>query len=192
MTRKEMILKAATVLFAEKGYKDTSMAEVAQITQVAQGTIFYHYKTKEELFISILKEFKDDLIREFEHHTRARAYRSGLHMAEDIVGFYLHLAAAMEERFLLLHRHDAYELARTNTECREHLEAIYNCLADMFESAVRRGQQDGSIHSGPARKTAMIILTMVDGLVRFNTYHLYDAGVLYEDLIDSCRKVLKN
>jgi AcrR family transcriptional regulator len=191
MTRKEMILKAATVLFAEKGYKETSMSEVAQMTQVAQGTIFYHYKTKEELFISILKEFKDDLIREFERHTRARTYRSGLHMAEDMVGFFLHLAGTMEACFLLLHRHDAYELARSNIECRQHLEAIYNCLVDMFESAVRRGQEDGSIHSAPARNTAMIILTMVDGLVRFNTYHLYDAGVIYEDLIESCRKVLK-
>ncbi len=190
MTKKESILKAATLLFGEKGYKETSMAEVAQMTQVAQGTIFYHYKTKEELFISILKAFKEDIIREFVQYTRAHNYRNGLDMAEDMAGFYLHLAMTMEARFLLLHRHDAYELARTNTECREHLEAIYNCLVDMFENAVRRGQEDGSIHSAPARNTAMILLTMVDGLVRFNTYHLYDAGVLYKDLIDSCRKVL--
>ena len=186
-----MIQRAATVLFAEKGYKETSMAEVAQMIQVAQGTIFYHYKTKEELFISILKEFKDTLIHEFEGRSQGRAYPSGLEMAIDYVGFYLHLAGAMEERFLLIHRHDAYELARNNSACQRHLEAIYNCLVDMFEDAVRRGQQDGSIHSAPARHTAMILLTMVDGLVRFSTYQLYNAGVLYADLIDSCRKVLK-
>jgi len=44
----------------------------------------------------------------------------------------------------------------------------------------------------PARKTALIIFTMVDGLVRFNTYSLYDAGALYKDLIEACRRILQN
>ena len=77
MTKKEMIHRAATVLFAEKGYKEASMAELAQMTDVAQGTIFYHYKTKEELFLSILREFKEDVIREFNCRTRDRNYANG-------------------------------------------------------------------------------------------------------------------
>jgi AcrR family transcriptional regulator len=191
MKKKEMILRAATVLFAEKGYRDTSMAEVAQASGVAQGTIFYHYDTKEKLFLSILRDFKESVIQEFDRHVRDRNYLSGMVMAEDMVDFYLSLSGVMEHQFLLLHRHDAYELARSNDECRDQLEAIYNCLVDMFETAVRRGQQDGSVGNGSARKTAMILFTMVDGLVRFNTYRLYSASALVPDLIDSCRKVLQ-
>jgi hypothetical protein len=37
----------------------------------------------------------------------------------------------------------------------------------------------------------MIIFGMVDALVRFNTYNLYDAGALYDELINSCRRILK-
>jgi len=44
--KKQRILEAATVLFAEKGFKDTSIAELAGITDTAQGTIFYHFKNK--------------------------------------------------------------------------------------------------------------------------------------------------
>ncbi len=44
----------------------------------------------------------------------------------------------------------------------------------------------------PARKIALIIYSMVDGLVRFKTYNLYDAGVLYDEVIESCRRMLKN
>jgi len=38
----------------------------------------------------------------------------------------------------------------------------------------------------------LIIFTMVDGLVRFNTYNLYDAGALYDDLITSINRILMN
>ena len=112
-------------------------------------------------------------------------------MMEDVISFYLYLSGSMEDRFLLLHRHFAYELSRNNSQCREYLEAIYNCLIDIFEKAISLGQEDGSIDRNiHPRKTAMIIFGMVDALARFNTYNLYDAGALYDELINSCRRIL--
>jgi hypothetical protein len=55
-----------------------------------------------------------------------------------------------------------------------------------------RGQEGGSVGPRPARKTALIIFSMVDGLVRFNTYNLYDAGALYKNLIETCQRILQN
>ena len=192
MSKKKVILQAATRLFSEKGFKDTSMADLAKVTGAAQGTIFYHFNTKEELFLSILEELKGNIIEEFERYFSERKFKNGLDMMEGAISFYLYLAGAMEDRFLLLHRHDAYELAQVNPICKGHLEGIYNCLLDIFERAILLGQKDGSIRDMPARKTALIIFTMVDGLVRFNTYNLYDAGALYNDLIESCRRILES
>jgi len=192
MSKKKLILKIATRLFSEKGFKETSMADLAKMTGVAQGTIFYHFNNKEDLFLSILEEFKRGIIEEFDQYVGERKCETGLDMIEDAISFYLHLSGAMEEWFLLLHRHDAYELAQANPVCRKHLEGIYNCLLEIFERAVLQGQKDGSIEDMPARKTALIIFSMVDGLVRFNTYKLYDAGALYNELIASCRKILQN
>lgn len=192
MTKKKQILQVATKLLALKGYKETSMAELARITGVAQGTIFYHYDTKETLFLAILEEFKSDILNEFEGYLAQRHFNSGLEMMKEVVGFYLYLSGKMEDRFLLLHRHDAYELARVNPVGRDYLESIYNCFVDIFEKAILTGQEDGSIAKLPARRTALIIFTMVDGLVRFNTYNLYDAGALYDDLIASIDRILMN
>ena len=192
MTKKEAILNAATGLFAEKGYKDTSMAELARVTGVAQGTIFYHFDNKEGLFLSILKEFKLRIVEEFETYISKNRFENGLEMLESALEFYLYMVGAMENQFLILHRHYAYELAMINPVCREHLEAIYNCLADIFEKAILLGQEDGSIRDLPAEKGALILIAMVDGLARFNTYGLYDAGGLNEDLLDACRRMFRN
>ncbi len=190
MKKKDAILHAATRLFSIKGFKDTHMAEISKLTGVAEGTIFYHFKSKEELFLTILNEFKENILNEFEKFNQENMFDTGLAMAEGMISFYLHMAQSMEDRFLLLHRHDAYELSQTNEPCRRHLEAIYNCLVDMFENAIQKGKQDGSIGDIPTRKMAMIIFGMADGLLRFNTYGLYDAGTLYNELIYACRRIL--
>ena len=192
MQKKEAILNIATRLFSEKGFKETPISEISRLTGVAEGTIFYHFKNKEELFVVILKEFRDSIIQEFQRYTEEKNFENGLKMVEDVIWFYLHIASSMEDRFLLLHRHYAYELSQSNPKCREYLEAIYNCLADIFERAILLGQQDGSITEEiQARKSALIIFAMVDALVRFNTYNLYDAGALYVEAINICHRFLE-
>ena len=192
MSKKDDILKAASKLFAIKGYKEASMAELAKITEVAQGTIFYHYSHKEELFLSILEAFKEDIVAEFSRYSQNHNFSNGAVMMEEVIGFYLHMVSQMEDQFMLLHRHDAYELARVNPKCRTYLEAIYDCLIDIFEKSIITGQADGSIRPTPARRLALVIFTMVDGLVRFNTYNLYDAGSLYDEVVQSCRILIQN
>ena len=58
MKKKEAILHTATRLFSEKGFRDTHVSEISSITGAAEGTVFYHFKNKEELFLSILRDFK--------------------------------------------------------------------------------------------------------------------------------------
>lgn len=176
-------------MFASKGFRETSMAEVAAMTGTAGSNIFYHYKTKEDIFLAILKWVKEELLGQIETHISRQDFTNGLAMLEDLVALYLNLAATKTEWFMLLHHRFPYELAATNPTCREHLEAIYTCFIEFFEKAIRLGQEDGSIVLTPARKTAMIIFAMVDGVVRFNTYQLYEAGSLYEELLQSCRRI---
>lgn len=192
MTKKDDILATATRLLAVKGYSQTSMGELARLTGVAHGTVFYHFKNKEELFLAILEGFKAEIIAEYEGHRQALQSMDGLARMEAAVSFYLDLAGRMSDRFLLLHRHDAYEFSQVNPGCREQLESIYECLIGMFEGAVTTGQADGTIDPRlNARRTALIVFSMVDGLVRFTTYSLYDAGSLYGDLIAALRRMLQ-
>ncbi len=192
MNKKQLILDVATGLFSQKGFTETPISEISKITGAAEGTIFYHFKTKEGLFLAILEDFKNSIVTEFQRYIEEQKFDSGIRMMEDIVSFYLYLSGSMEDRFLLLHRHYAYDLSASNTRCREYLEAIYNCLIDIFEKAITTGQEDGSIDRNVhPRKTAMIIFGMVDALVRFNTFNLYNAGALYDELINSCRRILK-
>jgi len=191
MNKKETILHVATKLFSEKGYRNTAVAELARLTDVAEGTIFYHFKTKEGLFLAILEDIRQTLISEFERFFKEKTFESGLEMLEDSIFFYLYLVGTKEELFLILHRYDAYELAQVNPVFRKNFSAIYNFILDTFERAILRGARDGSIDDLPAGKTAFIVFAMVDGIARLKTFNLYDSSALFEQLITSCRRMLQ-
>lgn len=193
MKKKDLILQAATYLFARKGYSDTAMHELSKMTGAAEGTIFYHFKSKQGIFLAILEGLKEAILPEFERYRRAESEKTGLDMVEESISFYLYMAQSREDLFAILHQRYPYELAVNNPECRDILEAIYNCFVDIFESAIVTGQEDGSIAPDiVARKSALIVFSMVDSMVRFRINNLYDVGALYKELIESCRRMLAN
>ncbi len=184
------ILNAATILFAEKGYNETSTAELAQITNCAEGTVFYHFKTKTDLFLEVLKEVKKGIAGEFQHYIGNRDFDNGLAMMEEVIAFFLYLSAHRSEWFMLLQRHHPYELALENEECRSYLEDIYNALLDMLESGILLGRKDGSIRETPSRETALIVFSMVYGLIWLKNHDLYETGTLYQGLLAACKRLL--
>ncbi|MCT4584817.1 MAG: TetR/AcrR family transcriptional regulator [Peptostreptococcaceae bacterium] len=52
----EKIYINAFSLFCEKGYKKTSMKDISKNTNIAVGTLYNYYNSKENLFFEILKE----------------------------------------------------------------------------------------------------------------------------------------
>ena len=51
--RKEKILEAALLCFNEKGYHKTSIDNIALKGKISKGGIYYHFKSKEELFLKL-------------------------------------------------------------------------------------------------------------------------------------------
>jgi len=55
--KRERIIAAAAGLFGDKGYHDTTTAEIAESAGVAAGTIYIYFSSKEELLVAVFEEF---------------------------------------------------------------------------------------------------------------------------------------
>ena len=49
------ILDAAECLFSDKGYRGTTISDIAKKMGVAQGLLYYYFKSKEEILESLIK-----------------------------------------------------------------------------------------------------------------------------------------
>jgi len=94
-TTRDRILDASRRLFNEKGFKATTLAEIAGSVGIAQGNLTYHFPTKRDLTTALEKQ-----IRQIVRNERAQA-RSGC-VADDYVELLiLAMNHAWEHRFLL-------------------------------------------------------------------------------------------
>ncbi|MBC1375295.1 TetR/AcrR family transcriptional regulator [Listeria sp. FSL L7-0091] len=56
--RKEEIKQAALTLFANNGFEGTSLADIAGVVGLKKQSIYSHFKDKDDLFLSIMKDAK--------------------------------------------------------------------------------------------------------------------------------------
>ena len=60
--RKEEILDAAEKLFAAKGFDNTSTGDILDAVGIARGTLYYHFKSKEEILDGVIGRITSRLI----------------------------------------------------------------------------------------------------------------------------------
>ena len=75
---REKLLRAAAHCFAEKGYSGCSIADIARQAEVAQGTMYVHFKNKESLFKVMIKEEHALGAEKARQAARARPCLSGI------------------------------------------------------------------------------------------------------------------
>lgn len=54
---KKRVAEAARALFVQKGYKATSIEDIVDATASSKGNIYYHFKSKEGLFLYLIDEW---------------------------------------------------------------------------------------------------------------------------------------
>lgn len=66
MTTKQKILDEALTLFAQKGYGNVSVGQIAEAVGIKAPSLYKHYKSKRDIFDAILDEMKQRYDRQAE------------------------------------------------------------------------------------------------------------------------------
>ncbi|MGE7981577.1 TetR/AcrR family transcriptional regulator [Solibacillus sp. NPDC093137] len=77
---KQFIVDIATKCFEQKGYSATSMADIKNETNMSKGTIYYHFKNKEELYLYCIQQVSNEFLHNWtmmsktEHSAEKKLY----------------------------------------------------------------------------------------------------------------------
>jgi AcrR family transcriptional regulator len=63
--KRSMILDKALELFVQKGYAATSMDDIVKHTGVSKGSIYYHFSSKDDLFVSMVEKINREWVEEW-------------------------------------------------------------------------------------------------------------------------------
>ena len=138
VTRKEEILDAATMLFAEHGYADTDTQLLADKLQVGKGTLYRYFQSKRELFLAAVDR---GMRRLCEHIDRSIAeIDDPPERIAQVVRLYLGFFAEHPELAELLIQERAQFKDRKKPTYFEYREANRERLRSLYRSYIAEGQ----------------------------------------------------
>jgi AcrR family transcriptional regulator len=85
--RRRRIQQAARTVFAERGYAKTSIEQVARQASLSVGAIYLYFRSKEDLYISLL----EDTLESFDAELGAIRTRADLHPTSRLQAAWSHL-----------------------------------------------------------------------------------------------------
>ncbi len=149
-------------LFANRGFHETSMSEVAREAHVSKALIFWHFKTKEELFVAVLNRLLEPYFIDFAEEAGVLDERAQI---KKLVEFYLEFVRdnASSVRFFLAQMlHDQ----RFSEGLNEQVLKIYSGYRGMLVELIARAQQKGlcALRFAP-QAAAGFLLSALNGIL---------------------------
>jgi AcrR family transcriptional regulator len=182
---RDEILKAATDLFATRGFHETSMAEVARAASVSKALIFWHFKSKEELFVAVLAKLLEPYVIDFAEEAGALDEKAQLLKLIDSYLLFVRENASSIRFFVAQILHNKKKDSLSN-----QVLALYDGYQSLVIDLIGRAQAKGTcICSLPPPAVAAFLLAALNGLALGQMFLGHQSGDL-ENVINTLQQWL--
>ena len=140
---KEKIIEESIKAFLTRGFRGSTTKELTDAAGVAKGTLYWHFKSKEEILDGILEKFLKEFIGGIEE---AVANCSGNFLAKFKTFFKFGSEFSRDNRELMLVFQTLLgEIAGTNSKAAEKMKAIQNNYDHFVQMLLEEGKKEGVI-----------------------------------------------
>ena len=156
---RQPILDAGARLYSDRGFRATSIRELADAAGISSSTMYHHFANKQEILYAILTDFMRSFVGEIVPVLLERTRSPQDRIAEAVR---LHLWISERDRLkLVIGAPLRYEL---NEEQRLSLATLQRLYRDAFCGAIEDGVRQGSFDAASPRLTTVAILDMLNGV----------------------------
>lgn len=158
--RRETLLRAATQVFAKRGYAQAQMDEIAREAQTSKGGLYFHFPNKETLLAAVIGQAAALL--------RRRVRRAMDDAGDDPIA---RAEAALAALFDVLAKHRslarvlAAETLAGRPAVQERAAAVDDEFANLIADELRQAQQRGLVASLDPDLTALAWVAMLRGVL---------------------------
>jgi AcrR family transcriptional regulator len=169
--KRQLILETSIRVFAEKGYHDTRISDIAKRAEIAYGLVYHYFKNKEEILDTIFLERWGEFI------AAVRVIAEGDRTVEDKL-------VAVAEVILSARQHDPEwvkilisEIQRSQRMLdRERLEIVAE-LFQLIARTLRDGQERGELRADlDAEIASTIFIGGIDTIVTSRVLEMFQTG----------------
>ena len=137
--RKDQILEAALSVIVEHGYDHSRMDDIVQSSQLSKGAIYWYYKSKKEVYLSLVdhwvKRYNAGFIDNLEQHHTA---------SEQLKGLFVYFIDQYDKdpaAFKILV--EFWSLSGRDKEFNEKLQKVYSDFLEYVIHIIQKGVDSG-------------------------------------------------
>ena len=158
-SKKEQILDMSFSLFLEKGYDNTSISDILSKLDIARGTLYYHFESKEAIMDAIIERSAKKIVEE----AKAIVLQNGLSVHEKI--FLLFYESNMRRlsggELMIDYLNQPQNALFHEKSNRAFIQKISPILGDIISEGVKEGIFDNAF----PYESAELILAMIMGFM---------------------------
>lgn len=158
---RQKILQAALSLFSQSGYDATGVAEICRAAGVSKGAFYYHFPSKQALFLDLLEGWLADLDQQLA--SLQASHTSVPQAVYAMVDLMPQVFQAAGGRFPILL--EFWTQARREPAIREAVIAPYRRYQDFFTRLIEEGITAGSLEAVEARLLSQVIVSLAVGML---------------------------
>jgi uroporphyrinogen-III synthase len=158
--KRERIIETASELFSKMSYHEVMMDDVARLTDVAKGTVYNYFASKEELYFSIMKMRMEKLTNSLKGKVESET-----NSIDSLKSFIIHLYMFMMkyQSFFLMYRK---EFMNTNNKLCAELKSLERKLHNLLAGIINTGKIKGLFRSIDESFAVNVILGSIYGTVQ--------------------------
>ncbi|MCX5853770.1 MAG: TetR/AcrR family transcriptional regulator [Deltaproteobacteria bacterium] len=157
--RRNEILHQAERIFSAKGFYNTTMAEIADASGFAIGTLYLFFESKEKLYTAMINEKLDLMYSEI--RGAVNGVEKTIDKIEMLVRAHFYFVENNVDICNLLIRGEGMTLSMGNTVLRDKIIADYVSHIDFIEGIMHRGIEMKSLKVMESRIMALAILGII-------------------------------
>lgn len=168
--RKEDIYSAAVECFNEKGYYKASMDMIAERSKMTKRGLYYHFKSKDELFIELFHYMNR------KYYAQIPAYVTEISDPEERLMHFVKIAnkVLIENTDFLKFTHEFMSIGLRKPAIREVMTSYYNDQVEKVRKTIENGIQSGKFIPINSEEMARAIVLVTIGA--FNAYFTLDSN----------------
>lgn len=159
----EQVLSAARKLFAESGYHQTSLYDLFESAEITKGAFFHHWKTKEDLALSILENLDADFESQF--FTIAKGKGKAREKIEALLRRIADLSMDAEWSYGRIFAHWCIELHTDEEKIGPALHALKSRWFLLWRELIHRAQQEHDMRADiSAENLSFLVVSAICGV----------------------------
>jgi AcrR family transcriptional regulator len=159
--RKDQIIEAAIRIFAQKGFYETRMDDIVAESGLSKGTLYWYFKSKDDVIAAILEHFFG-----FELHEIEEALAREDRISDQLMLLMRRAAAELQHMAEIIPiTLDFYSAAAHKKQVQISLKNYFVAYRKLLVGLIQRGLDRGEFRLVDPEETAIAIGALYEGLI---------------------------